>query len=220
MASPRNENVALLASMIKDIQIAMLTTRSRDGHYVSRPVATLDAEFDGDLWFFTSASSHKAKEIKAHPRVNVSYASTGDNTYVSVSGTASVKRDRKMIDRLWNDAMKLYFPNGKDDADVTLVRVKVETAEYWDGPGSLAGKALSFVLAAVTQDPDAMGDNRTLKLGRGAKATVVRSNTRGDSARKALSRAGSKAVKKTTAKKSAAVRTPVRKTAKKTTRRR
>ena len=135
MAKARSDNFRLLGSMIEDIEIAMLVTRSRDGHYVSRPVATQKTEFDGDLWFFTSAASHKAAEIKAHPKVNVSYASQDRNTYVSVSGTATVRRDRSKIDALWSDVLKVYFPNGKDDPDVTLIRVKVETAEYWDGPG-------------------------------------------------------------------------------------
>ena len=203
MAKARNDNFGLLGSMIEDIEIAMLVTRSRDGHYVSRPVATQKAEFDGDLWFFTSAASHKAAEIKAHSKVNVSYASQDRNTYVSVSGTATVRRDRSKIDALWSDVLKVYFPNGKDDPDVTLIRVKVETAEYWDGPGSLAGKALSFVLAAVTQDADAMGDNRTLQLDRArGKAKVVSPSTRGAAARVEKARKaapGKAAAKKTSA---------------------
>lgn len=183
MATARNDNIRLLASMIQDIEIAMLVTRSHDGQYVSRPIATQRAPFDGDLWFFTSAASHKTAEIKAHPKVNVSYASPEKNTYVSVSGTASVKRDRKMIAALWSDVLKVYFPNGKDDSDVTLIRVKVDTAEYWDGPGSLAGKALSFVLAAVTQDADAMGDNQTLRINhKSGSAKVISASTRGTAA--------------------------------------
>lgn len=207
MAKARSDNFRLLGSMIEDIEIAMLVTRSRDGHYVSRPVATQKTEFDGDLWFFTSAASHKAAEIKAHPKVNVSYASQDRNTYVSVSGTATVRRDRSKIDALWSDVLKVYFPNGKDDPDVTLIRVKVETAEYWDGPGSLAGKALSFVLAAVTQDADAMGDNRTLQLDRArGKAKVVSPSTRGAAARVEKARKaapGKTAAKKTSTTKSA-----------------
>jgi general stress protein 26 len=210
MAKARDDNFRLLGSMIEDIEIAMLVTRSRDGHYVSRPVATQKAEFDGDLWFFTSAASHKAAEIKAHPQVNVSYASQDSNTYVSVSGTATVRRDRSKIDALWSDVLKVYFPNGKDDPDVTLIRVKVDTAEYWDGPGSLAGKALSFVLAAVTQDADAMGDNRTLQLDRGrGKAKVVSPSTRGAAAR--VQKARKAASRKPAAKKTPAVKSPPKK---------
>jgi general stress protein 26 len=175
-------------------------------------VATQKAGFDGDLWFFTSAASHKAAEIKAHPKVNVSYASQDRNTYVSVSGTATVRRDRGRIDALWSDVLKVYFPNGKDDPDVTLIRVKVETAEYWDGPGSLAGKALSFVLAAVTQDADAMGDNRTLQLDpRRGKAKLVSPSTRGAAAR--VEKARKAAPGKTTAKKAPAATSAQKKAA-------
>ena len=184
MAAKPDPVLQALQAMIQDIGVAMLTTRARDGRYVSRPVATLPAPFDGNLWFFTSASSHKAAEIRAHPRVNLAYASPSRNVYVSVSGDARVRRDRRRIDALWSAAQHLWFPGGKDDPDLTLVRVRVETAEYWDGPASLAGKALRFVAAAVAGNADLLGDNRTVRIeDHGRHGRVVHGNTRGDAAR-------------------------------------
>ncbi len=173
-----------LYGLIRDIGVAMLTTCAQDGRYVSRPVATLPAPFDGSLWFFTSASSHKAAEIRARPRVNLAYASPSRNAYVSVSGRASVRRDRRRIDALWSPSQRVWFPGGKDDPDLTLLRVRMETAEYWDGPASPAGKALRFVAAAVAGNADLLGDNRTLRIeDHGRLGRVVRGNTRGDAAR-------------------------------------
>jgi general stress protein 26 len=158
-----------LQAMIRDIRVAMLTTRARDGHYVSRPVASLPAPFDGSLWFFCSASSHKAAEIRAHPQVNLAYASPERNSYVSVSGLASVRRDRRRIAALWSETQRVWFPGGPDDRDLTLIRVRVETAEYWDGPASIAGKALRFVAAALAGNADLLGENRTLRVDDGGR---------------------------------------------------
>jgi general stress protein 26 len=88
------ERAGKLAEMIEDIRIAMLTTAMQDGTLRSRPMATRQVEFDGDLWYFTQAGAAKAEEIRANPHVNVSYASPRENRYVSVSGTAAVVRDR------------------------------------------------------------------------------------------------------------------------------
>lgn len=153
-----------LASLIKDVEIAMLTTIQADGKLVSRPLGTQQVEFDGDLWFATSADSEKVAEIKANPRVNVAYASAGKNTYVSVSGEASIVADRAKIDELWSPAMKLFFPEGKDDPKLRLIRVRAESAEYWDGPGTAIGKALYLLVAAVSDDPGAMSDNETMQI--------------------------------------------------------
>ena len=83
---------------------------------------------------------------------------------MSVSGTAEIVADRAKIDELWSPAMKLFFPEGKDDPNLRLIHVHAESAEYWDGPGTLLGKALSFVLSAVQDEPARLGDNGFVDL--------------------------------------------------------
>lgn len=162
--SEHAEHIRKLAELIKDVRIAMLTTTRPDGRLVSRPLGTQEVEFDGDLWFATGADSAKVAEIAANPYVNVSYASTSDNTFISVSGRAEVVDDRAKVEALWSPAMKLFFPGGKDDPNLRLIHVKADTAEYWDGPGTLLGKALYFVLTAVTDDPAILSENELIDL--------------------------------------------------------
>lgn len=160
----RQDHIKQLGELIKDVRIAMLTTVAADGAVVSRPLATQEVEFDGDLWFATGRDSGKVEEIAANPRVGVAYANPSKNTFVSVSGTASVVTDRAKIEELWSPAMKIFFPEGKDDPNIVLIRVNAETAEYWDGPGTFLGKALYLATAAVTGNPGAMSDNERLDL--------------------------------------------------------
>jgi len=158
------DNIRKLADLIDGIDIAMLTTTSADGRLVSRPLATQEVEFDGDLWFATSADSHKVAEIRANPRVNVAYASKDRNAYVSVSGRAQVLDDRAKIAQLWSPAMKAFFPGGQDDPDLRLIKVSVESAEYWDGPGTLLGQALYFLMSAASDNPGVLSENETLQI--------------------------------------------------------
>ncbi|HAL23152.1 MAG TPA: general stress protein [Stenotrophomonas sp.] len=164
MTDTRAEHIAQLAELIKDVEVAMFTTTGVDGRLYSRPLGTQQVDFDGDLWFATAADSPKVAEIALNPRVNVAYASTSKNTYVSVSGRARIVDDREKIEALWSPAMKLFFPGGKDDPNLRLIQVRAETAEYWEGPGTLLGKALSFVLSAVQDDPAQLGDNGFIDL--------------------------------------------------------
>ncbi len=158
------EQIKQLAELIRDVDIAMFTTTGVDGRLYSRPLGTQQVEFDGDLWFATAADSPKVAEISLNPLVNVAYASPSKNTYVSVAGSARIIDDRAKIEELWSPAMKLFFPGGKDDPNLRLIHVRAESAEYWDGPGTLLGKALSFVLSAVSDEPAALADSGKVDL--------------------------------------------------------
>lgn len=164
MDESRTEHIAQLAELIKDVEVAMFTTRGVDGRLYSRPLGTQQVAFDGDLWFATAADSPKVAEIALDPRVNVAYASPSKNTYVSVAGVARIVDDRAKVEELWSPAMKLFFPGGPDDPKLRLIHVRAESAEYWDGPGTLLGSALSFVLSAVQDEPAQLGDNGFIDL--------------------------------------------------------
>lgn len=146
-----NENInKKLHDLIKDIRFAMLTTVEEDGTLRSRPMATQEFEFDGDLWFFTAAHAPKVDEVQHNQHVNVSYAEPKDQKYVSVSGTAQLVRDRAKIEELWNPLFKAWFPQGLDDPELALLKVSVEKAEYWDSPSSKVVRLVGFAKALLT----------------------------------------------------------------------
>lgn len=158
------EAIKKLGKLIKDIRIAMFTTVHDDGVVRSRPMATQGAEFDGDLWFLTRVDTSKVTDVKRYEQVNVSYSSTDDNRYVSVTGSAEVLNDRAKMKELWSPAFKIWFPDGLDDPRLRLIKVTVAEAEYWDTPGGLVAVAVGFVKSVVTGKTAKIGDNQTVKL--------------------------------------------------------
>jgi general stress protein 26 len=156
------DDVKKLAKLIKGIEIAMLTTRDDDGTLRSRPMQTQNREFDGTLWFFTPASSHKVQEVDHGHQVNLSYAQPKENRFVSVSGAATLVRDRAKIEELWTPVLKAWFPKGKDDPDVALLKVDVTKAEYWDAPSSTIVKLVGFTKAVLTGQQYRPGENEKL----------------------------------------------------------
>lgn len=121
-----------LWDLIGAIQVAMMTTSGEDGALRSRPMATRQKDFKGTLWFFTHAPSGKTDEIAEDARVNLAYADPGADRYVSVSGRARVARDRALIERHWDDDLRTWFAGGKDDPEIALIAVHVDTVESWD----------------------------------------------------------------------------------------
>lgn len=158
--TPHSEKMTKLEEMIKDVEIAMLTTVEADGTLHSRPMALNNNNgFTGDLWFFTYGQSHKAEEIDQNPRVNVSFAEPRKQVYVSMSGRASLVRDREKIQELWVPSLKAWFPEGVDEPDIALLKVSVEKAEYWDAPSSAIAHAISLVKSLATGEPANPGEH-------------------------------------------------------------
>jgi general stress protein 26 len=122
---------------INDIEIAMLTTRRPDGHLCSRAMATQKRAAGADIWFVTLGDSGKLAEIAFDPHVNLSYYKDRTREWVSVSGIATISRDRDKIRELWAPDWQAWFPKGEDprhgtadDPRMVLIGVDVHAAVF------------------------------------------------------------------------------------------
>jgi general stress protein 26 len=123
-----------LRTMLREFTTAMLVTRRDDGGLRSRPMAIAEARIDGVVYFSTAIDSPKIEELAADSRVNVAMQSGG--RFVSITGRARVVKDRALLERLWSEAWRVWFPGGKDDPTLCLIAVEPEEAEYWDRSGA------------------------------------------------------------------------------------
>ncbi|MDX2188097.1 MAG: pyridoxamine 5'-phosphate oxidase family protein [Opitutaceae bacterium] len=156
-----SEAKATFVSLIEDIKFAMLTTVTAEGELRSRPMATLKAPFEGDLWFFTADASAKVDEILNERQVGLSYAAPDKQKYVSVSGLASLVRDKSRMRELWTPAAKAWFPEGVDDPTIALLRVRVQAVEYWDSPSSKMVQLLGYLKSVTTGKPlETVGEHK------------------------------------------------------------
>lgn len=139
-----------IREMVKDIQFAMLCTINKNGHVHSRPMGTQGMDKDGDIWFLTAKDSEKIDEIKANPNVCVSYAEPSDNTYICIMGEAKEVDDQRKIDEFWTPIAKAWFPKGKDDPNLTLIKVIPNEAEYWDSDSNKIVVGIKMLSTIVT----------------------------------------------------------------------
>jgi general stress protein 26 len=160
----RQEGIDKVRELMKDARICMLTSMTEDGRHVSRPMGLQEAEFVGDLWFFTYEDSEQTRNLVTHPQVNVSFSNQKDNAWVSLSGAAELVHDRAKAEKLWTPFLKAWFPDGLDTGGLVLIKVNAESAEYWDSPGGKALALFGAIKAAVTGKPPKAGDNEVVEL--------------------------------------------------------
>lgn len=138
-----------LYDLLEGFDTAMLVTTQADGSFRGRPMAVAALKKDADTYFATTLESPKISEIEAHPDVIVTFQSSSQ--FAVVKGTASVVRDRAMIDTLWSEAWRLWFPAGKEDPSLCLLKVDAREAEYWDNSGAQGLKFLFEGVKALVQ---------------------------------------------------------------------
>lgn len=152
-----------LADLLQDFQVAMLTSQTAQGQLRARPMAVAEVQADGTIWLITQRHSPKVDEIQREHQVCVTMQSS--TKYVSISGVGTFVEDRARVAQLWSEYWRIWFPGGKDDPTLILLRIDGHVGEYWDNSGSSglkylieAGKAyLSGTRPDVDTDPKIHG---------------------------------------------------------------
>lgn len=143
----QNDAIEKLKELAEDIGICMFCTDLGKIPFQTRPMGTQKVDEHGDLWFLSSASSDKNDEIRHDSDVQLIYSKNSDAKFLSVLGKAEVSRDRAKIDELWNKLAEAWFKGGKDDPNLTVVRVRPSEAYYWDTKN---GKMITLIKIAIS----------------------------------------------------------------------
>jgi general stress protein 26 len=159
-ASPDDQDaIETVRKLIKGIDTAMLTTVSEEG-LVSRPMKTQEVEFDGNLWFLTKKDTGKFHELLRNRQVNIVYAG---KSFVSIRGEAELVESPEKLKEVWSPAYEKLMETTYDDPILILIKVKAETAEYWD-TGNKFKMAKFLFRRLVSKNTEGTDINRILKL--------------------------------------------------------
>jgi general stress protein 26 len=157
---PQNSDaLKKLCKLIEPMHVAMLTISDADGELTSKPMAPLEMDEDGAIWFFTDLHSDKVRHLNV---VNLSFTDSDNGTYVSVAGRGEIHADRKHIEKLWTLAAKPWFPNGPDSPNLALLKIIPSSAEYWDAPDSKMVRMFAMAASVAASKPIGLGKHETM----------------------------------------------------------
>lgn len=98
--------------------------------------AQLDKDQVNRIYFFIGRDNRLAGGGPA----TAQFVSRGQDYFASLTGTASIDSDRAMIDKLWSKAAEAWFPAGRNDPGLALLRFDIDSVELWESDMSLSGK--------------------------------------------------------------------------------
>ncbi len=138
----QQEAIEKFQELVKHESICLFTTRLTEVPLTTRPMSVKEVCDQGNFWFMSPGDSDKNQEIEKDSRVQLFISNPSNYEFLSVYGRATISRDHEKIEKYWSDIAKAWFPGGKDDPNVTIIKVTPEEGFYWD---TKDGKLVSMV---------------------------------------------------------------------------
>lgn len=131
--------------LMEESKAAYLTTIDPDGFPITRAMFNLRnkeqfPEFSElfqnqqnkfTIFISTNTSSNKVAHLNKNPKMCVYFCDTEDFKGFMLGGSVEVVEDDKLKKKIWLDWWTRYYPEGVEDPDYTLLRLKPINARYY-----------------------------------------------------------------------------------------
>ncbi|NYD90604.1 pyridoxamine 5'-phosphate oxidase family protein [Sphingomonas melonis] len=107
-----------------------------DGEHSEPMTAQIDDDQPNTLFFFAGRDNRIAKGGDAMAQ----FVGKGHDFFACLAGTVTTDNDPALIDKLWDNQVEAWFPGGKQDPNLTLLRFDIDSAELWETDVSLSGR--------------------------------------------------------------------------------
>jgi len=157
--------IVKLRELAESIDICMFCTNLKTDDGAScRPMSTQKVCDQGNIWFFSPRDSDKNMEVEWNKKVQLFYSHPGKDSFMIVNGEAEIILDKEKIEELWSPVLKAWFQGGKEDPNISILKVKPTTAYYWDTEGNKMINFLKMMASAATGKNLVEGNEGTLSI--------------------------------------------------------
>lgn len=119
-----------------------------DGQHSEPMTAQIDDDQPNTLFFFAGRDNRIASGGQAMAQ----FVGKGHDFFACLSGHVIKDNDPAQIDKLWNNQVEAWFPEGKSDPNLTLLRFDINSAELWETDISLSGRVKMLFGGTIRPD--------------------------------------------------------------------
>ena len=119
---------------LADSPYVMLGATGEREHHIPMN-AQLDKDANSAFWFFTATDNR----VAAGGPAMAQFAAKGHELFACISGTLVRENNRAVLDKLWNNSIAAWYPGGKDDPKLVLLRFDLDDAEIWTADPGVKG---------------------------------------------------------------------------------
>jgi len=155
------ESLDAFWSALESSPFVMLGLPSQVAH--SQPMTAQFDGHDGPIWFYGTRSSRLVEGLSSTNNAMAQYVGEGHKLFACISGLLTIDNDRAMIDKFWSNSVEVWYPQGKSDPDLVMLRFDPDHIEVWQADMSMMGK-LKMMFGGTMKASDMAGKHIEIAL--------------------------------------------------------
>ncbi len=152
-----------MKKLVNDIDFAMLLTDLNTQPISAVPMSTKKVDEQGNIWFLSGLNSDHNANIVKSTEVQLLYSDISDMEFISIYGRATIIADPDILNDLYEKSDDAWF-TGKDDPNLTAIKVTPEEAYYWDTKQNKYISLFKMGIATLTGEKADVGEKGKLNL--------------------------------------------------------
>lgn len=133
--------------------------------YHHQPMTGFGEDETGTIWFFTRDDTDFARDVAGGDQDGMfCYQAKDGKVQACIHGRLAIDQDRNRIEKYWNPVVAAWYPDGKDDAHLTLVRFDADDGRVWVSDKGALGFGYEVLKANLTKTVPDVGGVSDVKL--------------------------------------------------------
>ena len=154
-----------LFKAIEDTRVGMLGVAGGEPRHMQPMTAYVEREAN-ELWFFTYRDTDLVRDVNASGGHYAMFCviSKDREVYACLGGELEEHFDRERMERYWNPVVAAWYPEGKDDPRLTLLRMRLDDAQMWLSQAGPVRFAFEIAKANMTRDQPDLGGRADIQF--------------------------------------------------------
>ena len=149
---------------VDDAKFGMLGLVGGQPHHM-QPMTVFGDHPANAVWFFTSTSTDLYRDTGAGHDAMLCLMAKDNEFQACLHGHLTPSHDRAKIDEYWSPFVSAWFPEGKDDPGLTLMKLELKDARVWASKRGPFTYPIQLAKANATHTLPDVGGKADFKLG-------------------------------------------------------
>ena len=149
-----------LWSEVDKVRFGMLGLSETRDHM--QPMTAFCDKERGSIWFFTKTTTDLARKVGAGHMAMFCVMAKDQEFQACIGGELAPDHDPAKIDAFWNPMVAAWFPEGKGDPELTLLKLTPQDAQVWVSRGGPLKYAFETAKANLTHTLPDVGEHKPI----------------------------------------------------------